>query len=102
MRIDNLHSAHAGPGSDLLKNKLLSVRQLQKRQVLRGRTYEDEIVVLGVVQGKQAAQLDANLLAMLLENIVESVKGQNFAHSRVVVRNHCSVIPGESVLASPS
>src|SRR5262249_5054445 len=98
MGIDNLHSSHARPGSDLFEHKLLRIRQLQKGQVLRRRANKDEIVVLRIVERKQAPSLHANWLAKFLENIIERMDGQNFTDSRIVVQNHGSGILGTIVI----
>src|ERR1700724_3212901 len=62
MKINNFHGAGAWSRGELLKDEFLGVGEFQKREVLRRRTNEDEIVVLGIVEGKQASALDANWL----------------------------------------
>jgi len=98
MKIDDLHGAHKRPGSNLLEDKFLRVGQLQERQILRRRANEDEIVVFGVIQGKQATALDANLLMKFSENIIEGVHRQHFAHSGVMIRNRRAGILGSIVV----
>src|SRR5260370_16332988 len=102
MKIDDLHGAHKRPGSNLLEDKFLRVGQLQERQILRRRANEDEIVVFGVIQGKQATALDANLLMKFSENIIEGVHRQHFAHSGVMIRNPPAGILGSIVLIHPN
>src|SRR5258708_17072420 len=102
MKIDDLHGAHKRPGSNLLEDKFLRVRQLQEGQIFRRRADEDEIVVFCVIQGKQAAALYANLLMELSENIIESVYRQHFADSGVVIRDYRAGIPSTIEVAHAS
>src|SRR5260370_14972707 len=99
MKIDDLHSARAGPGNDLFEGEFLSGRQLQEGQIFRRRANEDEVVVLGVIQRKQATALDTNLLMKFAENAIESVNGQDFADPGVVIQDHRAGIPGSIVVA---
>src|SRR5260370_6563890 len=99
MRIDDLHGAHAGPRSNLLEGEFFRVRQLQEGQVFRRGPHEDEIVVFGVIQGKQATPLDTNLLVKLPENTIEGVNRQHFADSGVMIQNRGAGIPGAIVVA---
>src|SRR6266566_1961229 len=99
MKIDDLHGARAGPGSDLLEGEFLSGGQLQEGQIFRRRANEDEVVVLGVIQRKQATALDTNLLMKFAENAIESVNGQDFADSGVVIQDHRAGILGAIVVA---
>src|SRR5260370_12147890 len=99
MNIDDLHGAGARPGSNLLEGEFLRVRQLQKSKVYRRRANEDEIVVVGVVKGKQAAALDANLLVKSSEDTIECMHRQHFANSGVMIRNHGAGILGTIVIA---
>src|SRR5713226_3204893 len=99
MRIDDLHGAHARPRSNLLEGEFFRVRQLQEGQVFRRGPHEDEIVVFGVIQGKQATPLDTNLLVKLPENTIEGVNRQHFADSGVMIQNRGAGIPGAIVVA---
>src|SRR5436309_12781879 len=67
--------------------------------MFRRRANEDEIVVLGVIERKQATALDANLLMKFCENSIESVHRQHFADSGVMIRDHGPGIPGTIVVA---
>src|ERR1700731_1007137 len=102
MKIDDLHGAHARPRSDLPEVEFLDIWQLQEGQIFRRRANEDEIVVFCVIQGKQAAALDANLLMKLPENIIQRVYRQHFADSSVVIQDHRAGIPGTIVIAHAS
>src|ERR1051325_2679351 len=99
MRVDDFHSAHAATRSDLFEDEFLSIWQLQKGQVFRRRANENEIVVLGIVQGKQTTALDANLLMKFSENTIESVNGQHFADSRVMIKDRRAGVLGAIVIA---
>src|SRR5712672_1075844 len=99
MKIYNLHGASTRPGSNLFEGELLRVRQFEEREVFRRRADEDEVVVLGVVQGKQAAALDANLLMKFSKNTIKSVHRQHFADSGIVIEDRRAGIPGAIVIA---
>src|SRR5437868_14729946 len=58
---------------------------IKQRQVFRGRTHKDQIVVLGIVQRKQTASLYANLAVQLTKNVVQSIDRQHLAHPGVMV-----------------
>jgi len=88
-----------GARSNLLEGEFFRVRQLQEGQVFRRGPHEDEIVVFGVIQGKQAAPLDTNLLVKLPENTIEGVNRQHFANSGVMIQNRGAGIPGTIVIA---
>src|ERR1700730_1143441 len=82
---------------DLLECEFLGRGYVQKGEIFRRRTDEDQIVVLRVIQGKEAAALDANLLLQLPESIVEGVHSQNFTYARVVIQDPrfavaCSIV----------
>src|ERR1051325_8065968 len=100
MRVDDFHSAHAATRSDLFEDEFLGIWQLQKGQVFRRRANENEIVVLGIVQGKQTTALDANLLMKFSENSIESVNGQHFADSRVMIKDRRAGVLGAIVIAN--
>src|SRR5947209_18392094 len=87
MRVDDFHRAHAATRSDLFEDEFLRIWQLQEGQVFRRRPNENEVVVLGIVQGKQTTALDANLLMKLSENTIESVNGQHFTDPRVMIQD---------------
>src|SRR5258707_12354414 len=102
MEINDLHGASAGHRSDLFEDECLGGGQLQNGEIFGRRANEDEIVVFGVVQGKQAAALDANLLAKSSENAIEGVHRKHFTDSGVMIQDHRAGILGTIVIAHAS
>src|ERR1700746_960474 len=99
MKIDYFHGAGAGSGSNLFERELLRIRQFQERKVFRRRANENEVVVLGVIQGKEAAALDADWLMKSSKNIIKSMYRQHFAHPGVMIEDHRAGILGSIVVA---
>src|SRR5207245_9029932 len=62
MNIDNLDVAGTRTGRDLLKYELVGTGDFKKREILRRGSNENQIIIFCVIQGEQAAALDANLL----------------------------------------
>jgi hypothetical protein len=85
--VDNGMVALAGAGSKLLENEFLSAGNLQKRKILHGRTNENQIVILGVVQRKETSSFDADAAAEQAEDAIELMDCQDFANAGVVVEN---------------
>ncbi len=89
MHVNYFHGSRGDARSDFLEHEILRAREFQEREVFGRRTDENEIVVFGIVQGEQASSLDANLLAQLPKDLIQSVHGDHFSDSRVVVEDSC-------------
>ena len=63
-------SPSRGAGA-IAKNELLSAGNLEQGEILRGRTDENQIVVLGVVERKQGAALHSDLAVEESEDAVQ-------------------------------
>src|SRR5260370_18122087 len=70
--------------------------------MLEGRTDEDQVIAVGLVQRKEAAALYANLPMQQSENTIECVDGQDFTHASVVVQNKATLIFGGVVIPHAS
>src|SRR5207302_9484847 len=70
-----------------LEHKVLRTRNFTQRQVLRWRTNEDQVIVLGVDQRKKTAALNTQILVEQIEDFIKSMHRQNFSHARVVIED---------------
>src|SRR5438105_15932460 len=87
MNVDDLDVASPRTGSNLSKDKFLRTGNFQQREILGRRSDENQIIVLRVVQGKQAAALDPNGLVKFYKNPIQRVYRQNLSHAGVMVKN---------------
>src|SRR5258708_3286990 len=99
MKIHDLHGAHAWSRSNLFEGEFLSGWQLQEGEIFRRRANEDEVVVFGVVQGKQAAGVDGNLLMKFSKNVIQGMHRQHLTDSGVEVRDYRAGILSTIVVA---
>src|ERR1700682_2798029 len=99
MKIDDLHGAGARSRGELFEDEFLGVGEFQEREVLRRRTDEDEIVVFGIIEGKQASALDTNWLMKTGQDVIQGMHREHFADSRVVIQDYSAGIPGPIVIA---
>src|SRR5216683_1827161 len=87
VHVGDFHGPFGNAGSDLLEDEALSVGNLEENQVFYRRTDENEIVIFGIVQREQATAFDANTLVKLRKDVVQSMDGENFADSGVVIQD---------------
>ena len=73
MNIDDFCVSAAVTGGNLLEDKFVSARNIKERQILRGRADKNEVIVLGIIQGKKASAFDAYLLVKRRKDLVEFV-----------------------------
>ena len=73
--------------------------EFQEGEVLRRRTNEDEIVVFGIVEGKQASAFDTNWLMKTGQDVIQGMNCEHFADSGVVIQDYSAGIPGPIVIA---
>src|ERR1700719_4169021 len=92
MDVDNGLVALARSRSHAAENDFLSPRDFEQRQVLESGADEDQVVVLCVVEGKQAATLYANLPVQQSENAVQFMDRQDLAHTGVMVQNKAALV----------
>ena len=79
-----------GPEVDALKDEFPRSRNIQQRQIFRGRTDENQIVVLGVVQREQCSALHSQLPIEENEDAVKLMDRQHFSHARVMIEDQGS------------
>src|SRR5262249_14885634 len=85
--INDLDASDPRTGSDLPENEFRGAWNLEEREIFRWRANKNQIVVFGVIQGKQASPLDAKLLAEFNKDAVQSMHRQDLANSGVVIKN---------------
>ena len=85
--VDNGMVAFTRTGGDLLENEFLSAWNFQQRKIFNWRADENQIVVFGVVQRKEASSLEPDAAVKKAENAIEFVNGQNLADAGIVVEN---------------
>src|SRR4029077_3299846 len=81
--VDDFHLSRARTLQYAAEEELFRAGNFQKREFSAGRADEDQIVVFGVVERKEAATFYAQRLVQGCKNKVEVVYGQNFAHTGV-------------------
>ncbi len=82
----------ARSGIQPLENKLARSGQIDQAEILRRRTHENQIIVLGVVQRKQRTTLDSKRTVEQVEDMVQLVDRENFSYTRVVIKDECAGI----------
>src|SRR6266436_7250069 len=87
VHVGDFHGSFGNARWDSLEDEALSVWNLEENQVFYRRTDENEIVIFGIVQREQATAFDANTLAKLRKDVVQSMDGENFADSGVVIQD---------------
>lgn len=85
VEVANAEIAFAGAVGDTLKDELAGAWNFEKGQIFGGRTDEDQVAVLGVVERKEAAALDAKGVMQGTEELVQGVDGEDFADASVVI-----------------
>ena len=90
MNVEDGEVSLARAGIETLKHKFLSAGDVEQGEVFRGRSDENQIVILGVVEREQGAALHANGTIEKVENMVQLVDGQHLSHAGVVVKNKCA------------
>ena len=73
------------------ENKFLRSRNIEQREIFRGRADENQVVVLGVVQREQGSALNPDRTIEERENMVEFMNGQHLSHAGVVVENESAL-----------
>src|SRR2546425_7412738 len=101
MHVHNLQIAFAPAGNHALKNKLLRTWNLQKSEVFRWRADKNQVVVLGVVEGEEAAAFYANPMMEKAEDVIEFVNRQDLTHARVMIQNGVPGVVSRFVIAHP-
>src|SRR6266478_3426971 len=99
MNTDDRQIALARPGTNPLKDKLLGARNLEQGEVFRRRTNENQVIVFRVVEGEQAPALHTKAPVKGCKSVIETVHGQDFTDTGVVVPKHIPRIPGRIVVA---
>jgi hypothetical protein len=89
VHVDDSQIAHSRPGSQALKYEFLGAWDIAQSEVLSRRTDKNQVVVLHVIQGKQAAALYPQRFVQQFEDMVELVDRQDFSHAGVVVEDGC-------------
>src|SRR5690349_3160636 len=87
MNVGDREVSLARTARNALKRELTSAGQLRKLQVLRRGTDEDQVVIVGIIEGEEAASFDAQVMVQVTEDLIEFVDRQYFAHPSVVVPN---------------
>src|SRR5258706_10475597 len=94
MHVDDFHVPFSRPRIHSLKNEFMSSRYLQQRQILGGRSDEDQIVVPDVIQREECSTLYAKLPVEEAENPVQLVDCQDLAHAGVMIEDTFTRIRG--------
>ncbi len=94
MNIDDFGVAAANADGDLAKDEFLGAGNVEQGEIFGRRADEDEVVVLGVVERKQAAAFYANFLVEKIEDAIEFVDGEDFADAGVVIEDRLALIAG--------
>src|ERR1035441_9126790 len=87
MHVDYGEIALTRTGIEPPEDEFPGSRNIEQGEILGGRSNEDQIIILGVVEREQRAALDANGAIEQVENAIQLVDGQHFPHASVVIEN---------------
>jgi hypothetical protein len=98
VNVKNREVALAGTDGHALEDELSCTRNFQKVQIFRRRADENQVGILGVIQGEEAAALDAEIAAELAENLIEAMDSNYFADAGVVIPDNVFRVVGRVVI----
>src|SRR5580698_1002212 len=101
MNVDHRQVALAWSRRKTLEDEFAGAGNIEQGQILRGRTDEDQVVVLGVIKRKESTALDSQRAVEKRKDAVELVDCKHLAHARVVVEDKCAAIGRGIEIAHP-
>src|ERR1700745_3733677 len=101
MNVDPGQVPLAWTGIESLENKLARPRDVEQREIFRGRPYKDQIIVLGIVQSEECTALYMQWAVKNAKNAVELVNRQDLSNSGVVIEDKGAFVRGRFEIAHP-
>ena len=92
MNVDDREISLARAGVEALEDEIPRSGDVEQGEILGRRTDEDQIIVLGVVQGEKRAALDPQGTVEHFEDMVELVDGEDFSHAGVVIEDEGALV----------
>src|SRR5258708_18070443 len=96
LRVDvkNGKVALAGTFGYALEDEFVGSRNFQQVEIFGGRTYENQVGILGVIEGEETAAFHAKIAAQKAEDLIEAVDGDDFADAGVMIPDDVFRIAG--------
>src|SRR5215467_301465 len=94
MGVANGEITLARTGIETLKYELAGSWNIEQGEVFRGRSDEDQVIILGIVEREKSPPLHAQRTIQQVEDAVELVNGQNLPNSGVVVEDKSAGVGG--------
>jgi hypothetical protein len=92
--VENGEVAFAGTFGYALEDEFAGSRNFQQVEIFGGRTYENQVGILGVIEGEETAAFHAKIAAQKAEDLIEAVDGDDFADAGVMIPDDVFRIAG--------
>ena len=92
MSVEYREISLARAGVESLEDELAASRNVGQREVLRGRSDKDQVVVLRIIQREKSSALHPKLAIEHEEDVIELMDRQNFSDARVVIENETALV----------
>ncbi len=83
--VENGEVAFAGTFGYALEDEFAGSRNFQQVEIFGRRTDENQVGILGVIEGEETAAFHAKIAAQKAEDLIEAVDGDDFADAGVVI-----------------
>jgi hypothetical protein len=99
MDVKNREVAFARTVWHALEDKFTGAGNFEKVEIFGRRADEDQVGILGVIKGEEAAAFHAKVSMQQAEDLIETVDGNYFANASVVVPDGVFLVVGGIVIA---